>query len=427
MIGKRKKTFLRRRKPGSYKFAILYPNLFKAGSVSLAVHTLYNFLKNYGFVDFFFLDVRGLISGLKLKDFDVIFVSIAYENDFINLIKILKEEGIELFAKKRFKPIIIGGGIALSAAYKSILPVFNLVIRGDVESSLPLFFSDFREYLLNPPIEEVWFEDAYNLADITKTISYSAFISPQSSFPYTFLIELIRGCPYRCKFCLLSNLLGKIKLSRAEYILEIINEKSINIPKIGFVGSAIMDYPFFEFILNNLPKWVKYVSLSSVNIKKMNFNILKKLAEYGNETITIAPETYDEEIRFKLGKKIKNKEFFEFAKMCQQAGVRKIKLYFMLNLPFGGDDEEGFVDFILEIKKRFKGKIYASFSWFVPKPFTPFEKYEFKPYKNYSFEILKKHKIKVSIGNYEEFKMQAFIDKGGENVFSHLLNYAEFN
>ncbi len=428
-----KVKFLEKLYFGENKFAIVFPNNSELGSANLAPHILFRQLNQWGLADIFFLDSEGgLRTGLPLNEFDVVFFTVPYEIDFSNVIRILEKYNIPALRERRNErhPLVVAGGITVTSNPFPIFPFIDIFLLGESEVSLTSFMEiysrDKKETLKNAasldfalvPGEKEAGRRAF-LEEIREFLSYSAFISP-SVFGETFLAEIVRGCPWKCRFCLLSYITLP---PRSVPLDEIFKTFEKNIKKgdhVGLVGSALGDHPDFPEILRFLKAKNTVVSVSSLRIETVTLEILKLLKETGMKTLTVAPEAGTERLRWRINKPIRDHHIEEMAKLAREAGILKIKVYFMAGLPGETDEDiEGIGKTVKLIRDSFRGPVSVTVSPFVPKPHTPFGVYPLWR-ENELKKRLRKLRVdphvKISVGSPRLAVVQAIFSRGDERV-----------
>ena len=126
--------------------------------------------------------------------------------------------------------------------------------------------------------------------------------------------------------------------------------------------------------------------MPSIRAELMDKETLSLLKKCGLESLTIAPEC-GQSLRMKMGKKVLDESYLRFVKWCNETGFKKLKMYLMIGLPgMTKNDMEEMVKFLLTMKKEFKGQIYVSINYFVPKPGSEFENYELEKKKMKAME-----------------------------------------
>ncbi len=408
-----------------YKLGIVFPDSLNNAISNLAVHTLYRILSAEFYTDIFSKDkLTGLRTGLKIQDFDFLFFSIDYEPNYLDAIQILLKSGIEPLREKRNRPILIGGGAAISSNPFPLLPFFDLLCIGEAEAILPQIISDLESFSPENFKERPWAVTDEKrtarrvfLSDLNYSNSFIAFYSPTATFKMN-LVEVSRSCPNKCRFCLLSyNHLPPrwLPIRRYEEMIKEFPEGT----DIGLVGGSVLDHPEIEGILD-LSKKFKTINPSSIKINTNSVQMLEKLRKSGLNSVTIAPETGSETLRKVINKDIKNEEILEFIKILNEIKFKNLKLYLMIGLPFETIyDIIETNDFLRKTRELFKGSIEVTFSIFVPKPHTPFQYFPLLSKKEFN-EKMNKIKIppgiKAHFGNYRGATKQLLFSRAGEEL-----------
>lgn len=422
--------WLEKRRYGEPRVAILFPNIYKIGISNLAVHTLYRLVNRRALADLFFTDMeRGIKTGWRLGEFDLILLTLPYEFDLLPLLRKLAEWGIDVEKEKRKVPII-AGGIFPSANPTVLSPIFDVVAVGEAEVIIPAILDSFtkdKNIFIKKLSEFEWAyiedlkEEARRVLDWPheRADSYSVLLDKRAAFKDMFLIEVGRGCPNKCRFCLLSYLTLPPRFSKLNKFIQFIDNLKFEI-SLGLVGSAILEHPELEDFLDKLPANVKRVSLSSMRIELTTRELLYKLKKLGLKTITVAPEAGSIKLRKKINKPIPEEEILRMVEDANAAGIRKMKLYFMIGLPGEErEDIEAITTLLNELKSKFKGNMSATVSIFVPKPATPFEDTPFIEVDEFKEKVAILRTIKrigIRIHGYRESEWQAIISRGDEKL-----------
>jgi radical SAM family uncharacterized protein len=199
-------------------------------------------------------------------------------------------------------------------------------------------------------------------------------------------IEIMRGCPWQCRFCQSTVIKRPLRFRTVETIVDAALEsyRNTGYDEISLLSLSTSDYPDFEALVTRMsevftPLGVK-ISLPSLRITEMLKKIPALLAEGRRGGLTLAPEVARDDMREQIRKPIDNKDLYEGAAEAFRRGWRKVKLYFMCGLP--GErpaDLDGIVEMaetIARIGKDVTGRyadVVASVSNFVPKPHTPYQ------------------------------------------------------
>ncbi|MBX9694781.1 MAG: radical SAM protein, partial [Cyanobacteria bacterium] len=199
-------------------------------------------------------------------------------------------------------------------------------------------------------------------------------------------IEIMRGCPWQCRFCQSTVIKRPLRYRPVESIVSAALEayRNTGYDEISLLSLSTSDYPEFERLVERMsevftPLGVK-ISLPSLRITEMLKKIPALLQEGRRSGLTLAPEVARDDMRSQIRKPINNEDLYEGCREAFKRGWRKVKLYFMCGLP--GEravDLDGIIDMaetIARIGKDVTGRymeVTASVSNFVPKPHTPYQ------------------------------------------------------
>ncbi|MBA7548561.1 hypothetical protein ES705_41022 [subsurface metagenome] len=260
-------------------------------------------------------------------------------------------------------------------------------------------------------------------------------------FEENYFVEVNRGCPYQCKFCLSSFHNSPFRNKSYEEIIKTIEEgiKHSNFKKISLIGSCISSHPKFveicEFIINK----GKNFSIPSIRLEHITPKIIKIFEKNDVKTITIAPETGTESLRYNLGKKISNEKILQVLNQIKESKIKKVKFYFLVGLPNETDyDVLEIINLLKSIKKIgfTRNELKVNINPFVPKLNTPYgNKCHFYLSNNLSNLKLKLKTLEIALKNIVSIKfknsknvvnnarLQALISLGDRNVSELLLQY----
>jgi radical SAM family uncharacterized protein len=198
-------------------------------------------------------------------------------------------------------------------------------------------------------------------------------------------IEIMRGCPGRCRFCQASFCRRPIRYRSVEKIVE--NAKAAyhatGFDTVSLLSLSTADYPDIEKLIEQLHAYFadKYVGLSlpSLRVDKQLQLLPKLVNEVRKSGLTIAVEAATEHLRQIINKPIKDEDLFAGVLSAYKAGWQKLKLYFMTGLPGETQDDikqiVHLADKLARLRKEVDGRIASvniTVSWLVPKPHTPF-------------------------------------------------------
>jgi len=392
---------------------LVYPNSYAVGMASLGfriVHALLSHLSVSGCERAFFRgeEPRALPRTLEknrgLDEFDVIAFSIAYENDFPNLVGALSSSGIHPLRGERppASPLVVAGGPWVLINPEPLSPIVDVFFLGEGEILLPLFMytlesvrghsgwkSELTEILGKKdgfyipssktgepasPVKRVFLEDFDHYEwQARQAVAYD------SHYGDAYLLESGRGCPRRCRFCAARSVYSPARFRTSASIEEEIGSIGASAGSVGFLGASLSDFKSLAGVVARAGELGHSVQTSSLRMDRLSAELLEILRKCGVRTVATAPEAGSERLRRSIGKDLTEDEILEGASRIGQAGIPRLKLYFMVGLP--GEEEEDLVemaDLIERISREVKSgrkkiAITACISPFVPKPWTPFQ------------------------------------------------------
>jgi len=386
---------------GRLNIALIFPGPYALGISNLGyqtVHRLMGSVPGIGVERFFFPILAGqphpppfysFETRRPLGDFDVLAFSISYEGDFDRLPDILGPLGIPIMAEKRGRhhPLLIAGGAAIGANAAAVSRVFDVLIPGEAETTLPHVLQRLLEQ--GPSAEVVadlpgvWVPrcrvqvtDTSHPYDMNILPAYSHLVSPENVFQGARLIEVMRGCPRTCAFCLARVLYHPCRWlthERFEWCLDTL----VPSDHLGLVAPSLFDHPHLVQILESLAARRIRLHNSSVKWEKLTAEVLNLLGRCGVKSLTLAPETGSAQLAASMGKTLLQERFFATVDRCADQGIERLKLYFMIGLPDEtAEDLEQTLAFVRTCAERLSGRMQGlsvSFSGFVPKRRTAWE------------------------------------------------------
>jgi radical SAM superfamily enzyme YgiQ (UPF0313 family) len=393
---------------GRIPIALVYPNSYYLGMSNLGIHALYRLLNGYDNVvverAFWEEDKRerrspiSLESQRPLSDFAAVFFSISYELDYFNVVSILKASGIPLYAKDRdgSHPLIIAGGPCIMANPAPLSPFFDGLAIGEAEPLVPAILpvisdgiGDKRSELLKSlsVLPGLYVPQYYSGKAVVRQWAKelddfpvsSVVLTPDTELGDLYLIEVERGCNWGCRFCLVSQCFSPMRLRSLGSILAQAETGLKYRKRLGLVGAAVSAHPQIEELLPELTKMGAELSLSSLRIAPLSTVVLKELAKGGAKTVTLAPEAGSHRLRQMVKKGISEEDILRAVNQVAEAGIRQLKLYFIIGLPSESDEDiEAIIKLALAgkevIGKKHSGcRLTLNISPFVPKASTPFQ------------------------------------------------------
>ncbi|MHA2266881.1 MAG: B12-binding domain-containing radical SAM protein, partial [Promethearchaeota archaeon] len=315
------------------------------------------------------------------RDFDILGFSYHFENDFKNILWILEKANIpiknwerqELSSQgKETYPLIIGGGPVVTSNPILLSQIFDFLFIGDSEPNLNLFFNLFQEFKqgkikiqdlfektkdiegifvpsLNNKVKRLVLKNLDDsLVPVSQLLSHSEQV--KNIFQSNFFVEINRGCPFQCKFCISSFHNSPFRNRSYENIVETIDNgiKYSNFDTISFIGSCVSVHPEFKQICEYIIEKGKRLTIPSIRVEHINEDLIKILESSNIKTITIAPEVGSDDLRYSLGKIISNDKIISILNLIRNSKIRNVKFYFLIGLP--NEDEEDINEIVNLIK-----------------------------------------------------------------------------
>ena len=390
---------------GDLPWAVLFPNDYSLAASSSGWQFVFSFLRWLGVRSERFctspVPYRSLESDTMLERFPVITATISYECDIINFLSWLRGANIPLSPSERAKnnfPLIGVGGAITYINPLAVSGFADFVILGDGVEELSLVVSSIRSYSSGGDREILWRDLAKNESifvppmDITNgelkrklKISrgldlnspdyhgHTVFSTQKAALGKSILIELQRGCARNCAYCTLPSCFGKCRQKNFENVASLVESLCQDYPdhQIGLVTPEAGDYYELDKLLSLLKKHNLSVSFASLRLDRLSESVLEALALSGHKSITVAPETASEELRFSCGKKFSDNLILEKLLLAKSFGITKAKLYFMIGLPGETDDDVASIpDFCFNLAKQTGLALTLTINPFVPKPWT---------------------------------------------------------
>ena len=348
----------------------------------------------------------SLESKASLKSFDIVGFSLTNELCYTNVLNMLDLGGIGIRSRDRGEddPLILaGGGMANCCA--PIADFVDVFLLGEGEEAVvelaELGMSQkkagaMRKETLAAIAEK--FDWAYVPEFHTGRKLQNAVVQDFDNAPVPLApvvpfvqavhervsVEIMRGCPGRCRFCQASFCRRPIRYRSVERIIEIAKacHESTGFDTVSLLSLSTADYPDLEELVAGLHAHFhdKHVGLSlpSLRVDKQLKMLPELLTSVRKGGLTIAVEAANEHLRRIVNKPLKDEDLSAAVEAAYRSGWQRLKLYFMVGLPGETlEDVERIVDLSFDLgklRKRVDGKtgqINITVSWFVPKPHTP--------------------------------------------------------
>ncbi len=366
----------------------------------------------------------SLESKASLAGFDVIGFSLSNELCYTNVLNMLDLAGLPIRRSERDEeaPIIIaGGGMAnccepiadfvdlfvLGEGEEAIVELADLLLAGKragrTKDEILLQAAQRFEWAYVPQFYEFAYDDDHiaalkanseklpvRIMNAVVTDFENAPVPTKPIVPFAeavherVSIEIMRGCPGRCRFCQASFCRRPIRVRSTERVFELAqaSQEATGFDTISLLSLSSADYPHLEPLVARLKDHFedKRVGLSvpSLRVDQQLHLLPRYFTSVRKSGLTIAVEAAREHLRRIVNKPLKNSDLFAAVEAAYRSGWQKLKLYFMVGLPGETlEDVTAIVDLseqLARLRQSVDGKIAmlnVAVSWFVPKPHTP--------------------------------------------------------
>ena len=390
---------------------------------------------------------------LQAKEVDLVTFSFSFEPDYLGILSILDKYKIPFSGKDRGEdfPLICGGGPVLSANPEPFSDFFDFIMIGDSEPQLEKVINLLKDNKnkskkekleLLSQIEGIYVPSLknqdYKVKKVTSKLTAcvsTPILTENSFFPDTFIIEVERGCPQACAFCLTSHINNPVRFCSYEEIISKIDLGLKYTNKIALLGALICAHPQIDdicrYIIDKVDSGMQLeVTVSSLRADYVSDKTLEMLHKCGQRTATIAIEAGSERLRNIINKRLSDKDILSVVEKMVKHGFTGLKMYGILGLPEETyEDIDAFVELCKGIKQKYKGFILTpSFSTFVPKAHTPFQfaKREATKSLEKKNEYVKKQFAKIGIkartSSVKWDYIQSLLSRGSRALTPYLID-----
>jgi radical SAM superfamily enzyme YgiQ (UPF0313 family) len=389
---------------GKLPVALVWPNSYRVGMSSLALHILYRLFNDEPDVvceRVFFGDqqapsrdepILSLESQRGLDEFAAVAFTISYEMDYFNVVQLLRRAGFPIFAEERDEswPLLIAGGPAVYTNPEPLAEIFDAFAIGEGEAIVPRLIDALWEIndapraeayqrlaeldgmyvptLNNGPVGRVWVKDIDSLPTATQ------IYSDLTEFGDRTLIEIARGCGRGCRFCMAGYVYRPMREMHLDTILAVARHSLKHRDRVGLVSAAVSDHSWIDEIAIELRQMGARLTASSMRVDPISESLIKGLAESGNQTLTIAPEAGSVRMRKVINKPQADAQILHAVELAAKYNFPQLKMYFMVGQPTETEEDiEAIAQMALAARAIFPRNIAINATPYVPKSHTAFQ------------------------------------------------------
>jgi radical SAM superfamily enzyme YgiQ (UPF0313 family) len=417
---------------GDIPCAIFFPADYSIGMANLGFHYIYRSLREMGVLaERFFaspIPYRSVERDTLLERFSVVLGSVSYEADVLTFAKWLHEGGIVPSRTLREMngspgaPLVGAGGAVTYINPLCMAGICDFIVLGDGTETAGYMVEILRHGLSREKtlgnlaehpsifVPSIHGYGRHSLRaakrDVSRDFGRGTWTTPRTVFGNTLLIELQRGCAKGCRFCALPSCFAPMRQRELDLVKDDIevSERMSDFSRIGLVTPEAGDYKALDELLEFAELHDKGVSFASLRVDGITEKMMRAVVRGGRHSVTIAPESGDEALREKCGKKFTDRLVVDTLKMARETGAKSAKLYFMAGLPGETDEQVVSISKLCMLARDETGlRITAAVSPFVPKPGTAWAEEEFAGEKKLKskYSLLKK-----SFGGIPGVKLQ---------------------
>ena len=372
----------------------------------------------------------ALESQEPVRDFDFLGITIQFEMCYTNILQVLELSHIPLHASDRTleDPFVIGGG-PCTYNPEPLAEFFDIFYIGEGETVYDELFDAYKEWKKNGGSRQQFLERAAQIEGLYVPMFYDAEYNEDGTLhsftpnnpnaparvkkqvvrdvtdaPYPMnpvvpfikatqdrvVLEIQRGCIRGCRFCQAGMIYRPTRERNVERLKEYARQmlQSTGHEEISLSSLSSSDYSELKelvtFLIDEFKEKGINISLPSLRIDAFSLDVMSKVQDIRKSSLTFAPEVGSQRMRNVINKGLTEEDILDGAGQAFEGGWTKVKLYFMLGLPTETEEDMKEIARLSDrVARRYyeipkenrhgKCQITASSSFFVPKPFTPFQ------------------------------------------------------
>lgn len=475
------------KEPGAVclRFALAYPNTYFVGMSNLGFQTIYRVVNQRSdtLCERVFLPDTAercwyapgqstlctLESQHPVNAVHVLGFSVSYENDYLHVLQMLEMARLPLLAAERDErhPLVLVGGAVTYINPEPLADFVDLMIIGDGEETINDYLDLACDTLGQPRQEHLRLAAEIpgiyvpglhgpqgattamplrKITDLAQWPAYSSLLTDDTEFSSALLVEVTRGCPFKCRFCTVGYVYPKFRQLPGELVLELVEAQQRRdrdaglqpVGKVGLVSSATGDYRHLTMVAQGLVELNVAIGVSALRMDRMPEVLIESMVRSGVRSCTVAPEAGSERLRQLIRKEMSEAVILAGVERLLAAGMRDLKLYSMIGLPTETDaDVHELIALVFKIWERMKhygrqrgslGTLTVSVNPFVPKPATPLQWCAMAPQRDIQAKLhilrqalRRESHMRLHHGSLKADYLEGILARGDRSISAFLL------